>query len=270
MKYLLRFALIATSRHRLFGVRDWLASVIIVAFIALCAAVSLSFIIVEHATDAGKINLESLKLIVPAVLFLLILAAAPIAFILKLRRNGITDADYSVATGINYRDALSGAHAGFDFMGVGASKLKAQEQELRQAVRLAERHSAKIRMILIDPKAHQIFDRLEKMDSTTGYLATVKGSMMFFEDLQKSHPNCFEIHLYTPSTIDEVKPLRLFFSDDDCLVSPFSPSTGEKDQGRGLPQLRITKKGFPKKSDVTLYRALKRHFESTWIEGEKN
>ncbi|ANJ71825.1 hypothetical protein K6V72_03110 [Ralstonia insidiosa] len=271
VKLLLRFALFATSRHRLLGVRDWVASIAFIVLITVSAAVSIFFLVLEHTTEAGKINLESsLKLIIPAIIFLSIFAASPIAFILKLRRNGITDADYSVVSGINYKDALSSAHTGFDFMGVGASKLKAQEQELRDAVRHAERQSAKIRMILINPEAHQIFDRLEKMDSTSGYSATVKGAMMFFEELQKSHPNCFEIRLYKPNTIDEVKPLRLFFSDDDCLVSPFAPSTGERDQGRGLPQLRITKKGFPKKSDVTLYRSLKSHFESTWIDTEKN
>ncbi|SED49607.1 hypothetical protein SAMN02787142_3273 [Burkholderia sp. WP9] len=264
LKKLVKLVVFITSRHRILGIRDWLASSFAVLLVALAAVSGWIFLLTERLG-------VGLKLASAAALIVVLTAAVafvPIAFIIKLRRNGITDADYSVATGIDYKGALRSAHAGFQFLGIGASKLKESETELRTALDSALKNDSEIKMLLVDPNARNVFTELERMDGTTGYLAKAQGSIKFLQELAKQNANTCSIRLYRPASVDEVKPLRLFFTNDDCLVSPFSPKNGVTDQGRGLPQLRITAKGFPKAGDPTLYRPLKRYFDAHWKEQE--
>lgn len=264
LRVFFRAILFITSQHRVVGVRDWIASIFCVATLAISVIIFGALWVVGRAAQSGAG--VDYKMVVIFVVVSLLVAFVPIVFVLKLRRNGITDADYSVALGIDYKSSLSGAHDGFDFMGISGSKLRTHEVELKEAIRLAGRKEKKVRMLLVDPRAELVIGRMEKLDGAVGYAESISGTMIYLRKLAENDPECFELRQYTPDSIDQIKPLRLFFSGSDCLVSPFSPSNGQTDQGRGLPQLRITERGFPRKGDVTLYRSLRRYFESNWAE----
>ncbi|MGF6966744.1 hypothetical protein OKW43_003772 [Paraburkholderia sp. WC7.3g] len=265
LKYALKLIFFLASSHRKIGIRDFQAAMGATAILSLLTIVPAALHIFTGWRGSSAIEpLQIFMVVLP-----LVLAFVPIVYIVKLRRFGITDADYSVATGINYKAALKSARAGFQFLGIGASKLTAEEPELREAIRIAARSSEPIKMLLVDPDAKSIFQGLEKMDGTTGYAANVKGSVLFLETLAQNNENFMKLRFYQPITMEDVKPFRLFFADNACLVSPFSPSTGEKDQGRNLPQLRISAVGFPNASEPTLYVSLKKYFEKNWNEAEE-
>lgn len=264
-KYGIKILVFITSRHRLIGVRDWLASIF---FIILLAVAALAFAILWFVQGLGEtsLNVEHYLKALIIIASVIIVALAPIVYILKLRRNGITDADFSVANGFDYKASLQSAHYGFDFLGISGSKLRAHDSDLKEAIRLASRHEKRIRMLLVAPSAASVIDRMEKMDGAVGYAENIEGTVTYLKKLAENDPECFEIRQYSPTSIEEIKPLRLFFAGSDCLVSPFSPRNGEADQGRGLPQLRITEHGFPRKGEVTLYGSLRKYFESSWLE----
>ncbi|MFM0082298.1 hypothetical protein P0D72_26050 [Paraburkholderia sediminicola] len=245
--------------------RDFQAAIFATVALSLWTIAPLIMRIIKEWDGVSSVN----RWLIVCIFLSLALASIPIIFILKLRRFGITDADYSVASGINYKDALKSARAGFQFLGIGASKLTAEQPEIREAIRIAARSNEQVKMLLVDPEASSVFRRLEKMDGTTGYAANVQGSVLFLKTLAADSKDSMQLRFYCPETMDDVKPLRLFFADNACLLSPFSPSTGEKDQGRGLPQIRLTAIGFPNPRDPTLYHALKRYFDKNWNESEE-
>ncbi len=265
IKYLVKLILFLASRHRIIGIRDFQAAIGATVILSLWTIGTVVIKIIDDWHGISSLNAWP----VVYVIFSLALASVPITFIIKLRRFGITDADYSVASGINYKAALKSARAGFQFLGIGASKLTAEQAELKDAIKVAGRAGEPIKMLLVDPDADTVFQHLEKKDGATGYGATVKGSVLLLKTLATENKDFMSVRFYQPVTMEDVKPFRLFFADGACLLSPFSHSTGEKDQGRSLPQIRLTSVGFPNASDPTLYTALKRYFEKSWNDSEK-
>lgn len=213
LKYLTKFVIWFTSRHRVVGLRDWAATVFCTGLLAVAVGAMGVILILQKSVDGHTPYFLFYALAIVTIS----IASVPVMFAIKLRRNGITDADYSVASGIDYEQALSGARAGFDFVGIGASKLRGRETELRQAVRVAEKQGKKVRLLLVDPETSSfVFERLEKMDSTSGYSETVGGSLLFLRKLALEKPDCVEIRLYHPKDLSDVKPLRMFFHDEIC------------------------------------------------------
>ncbi|MEC5397366.1 hypothetical protein [Uliginosibacterium sp. H1] len=183
------------------------------------------------------------------------------SYILRLRRNGITDADTTVRGGIDYKIALRDAGKGFCFIGVGAAKLTSEQPEFLSAVQRARQQGSLLKFILVDPDNSPAMENLQKFDGATHYKALVENSRNFIES---AGGDAAEVRNYTVAADGDFEPYRLFLTDDACLVSPFIPSTGVDDQGRGLPQLRISSHGFPKGDSPTLYRAFKRYFDKKW------
>jgi len=256
-----------STKHRLLGVRDWTASLISTTLLVLIgaagAAQALGFLQFSTTSD----RFWQWCLLGVAIAALIVVAFPAVSFVLKLRRNGITDADYSVESGVDYKAALSGVGGGFDFLGMSGSKLTGEEMEFREAVTATVRADKKIRMLLVDPKSTNAFGKLERHDETVGYSENIAGSIQFINALAKKDPEHLELRFYDPETGAGFKPFRLFFSDGDCLISPFVKATGVNNQGRGLPQIRISNKGWPGSGSPTLYRGFERYFDECWRMG---
>lgn len=256
------------TRHRVLHLRDWLASVVAIFMIAAIGGWPLAAATFSAVTTGGLVqifNWDTLWFVV-----VLLLAFVPLAYIIKLRRLGITDADYSVATGIDYSAALSTVTKGFSFAGVGASKLREREQDFRDALARTTKHRGKIRMLLVSPESSKAIKELEQHDDTYAYKEKIEGTQLFFQRFAAAHPDHIEMRYYSPNDVDSMRPFRLFFTDQDCLLSPFMFGTGVQDQGRGLPQLRITSSGFPGKKLPTLFTSFEKYFDFEWNAAEQS
>lgn len=265
LKIILRILVFLNSRYRSFGIRDWLASFIGITLLGVINVVAAGFFTGIFSQDRS---------VVPFFVFasiILVLALPPLLFVLKLRRNGITDADFAVEGGFDYRAALQSGRGGFSFMGVGGSKLTENDNIFRQAVGSARKSGAAIQMLLLDPDSSEIVAALEHFDGAQGYKAKIQHSIEFVTGITGISHDAVKIRLYRPDNLKQLKPFRLFFADGDCLVSPFVPATGLWDRGRQLPQLRVSSQGWPKKDAPTLYAGFWRHFEANWENaGAKN
>jgi hypothetical protein len=255
------------TRHRVLHLRDWIASVVAIFIIGVIGAWP------HAAATSAAVRVGGLGEIFSwgALWFVvvLLLAFVPLAYIIKLRRLGITDADYSVATGIDYSAALSTVTKGFRFAGVGASKLREREQDFREALERTTKHRGKIRMLLVSPESSKAIKGLEQHDNTCAYKEKIEGTQLFFQRFAIDHPEHIEMRYYSPNDVDSMRPFRLFFNDQDCLLSPFMFGTGVQDQGRGLPQLRITSSGFPSKKLPTLFTSFEKYFDFEWKMAEE-
>lgn len=267
LKFILRCFLWLVTRHRLIQLRDWLASVIAIIVITVIgvwkfAESTLNSIV---SSEYHKLlNWDSLWFVV-----VLLLAFIPLSYILKLRRLGITDADYSVETGIDYSAALTSVTKGFRFAGVGASKLCEKEQDFRDALTRTAQHRGAIQMLLVNSESSKAIKELEDHDSTYAYQQKIEGTQLLLQSMAKLPKNNLELRYYSPNDVNSMRPFRLFFTEQDCLLSPFRVGTGVKDRGRGLPQLRITSSGFPSKTLPTLFTSFEKYFDSEWIKAEK-
>lgn len=256
--------LFLSTRHRVLGIRDWIASLtstLVLWAIVVLETAALSGLISSPAIAAGWGQWVSLAAV---GVFAALVAFPAAAFVIKLRRNGITDADYSVATGIDYKASLESVADGFDFLGVGAAKLRNHEAEFRGAIKATVNSGKQIRMLLVDPTSKAPVERLEGHDNAVGYAQTISGSISFIQAFAQRDPQHIAVRFYNPTDVEDFKPFRLFFSGGDCLLSPFVKGTGVDNQGRHLPQLRITARGWPKASEPTLYRGFERYFDESW------
>jgi len=108
LKFLLRFVIYLASRHRNLGLRDWLAALIGTVVLAggLICLVAIQLL-------KAPIGLEAWISFLLATMVVVYIALMPVLFIIKLRRNGITDADYSIEGGLDYKTALRAGRGGF-------------------------------------------------------------------------------------------------------------------------------------------------------------
>ncbi len=262
-----RLLIFFSTRHRAVGIRDWIASLVSITVLLFICLIQTAVLLDLFSLSPTHPRLKPIGLFLIAAGALLLFAFPAVAFVIKLRRNGITDADYSVSSGIDYKAALESGGAGFDFVGVGGAKLRSHEAEFRTAVQATVSADKKIRMLLVDPSSDAM-RRLEEHDNAVGYKETVTGSIQFIQRLADSQPRHFSLRHYVPKDDVNFKPFRLFFAGGDCLVSPFVKGTGVANQGRHLPQLRITERGWPKTNSPTLYRAFERYFNEMWDSSE--
>lgn len=263
-KMMARFVHLCVTRYRLLNIRDWAASLFCMSIMFAAPIICLFFVggstlFSNNAQLLGWIGLAYLGVV-----------SVPVLYVLRLRAIGITDADFHIQRGINYSEALKSATHGFDFQGIGASKLRDEENDLREALKSAHATRNKVRFLLLDPKSHGAIESMEQSDGTQGYKEKVEGSISFIRKVSASFENVAELCLYPAASVKDVEPFRLFITDEACLVSPFVTSTGVHDQGRYLPQIRISKYGFPRRSSPTIYRAFKDAFEKSWHSAKRS
>ena len=264
LKLLLRLVIFLSSRHRTIGIRDWLA-----AFIATIAlGVGFVILVVLHLAPAATTREDWICLAL-AVALVVYIALIPVFFVVKLRRNGITDADFSIEGGLDYKTALRTGRGGFSFMGVGGAKLTQMNNDFRSAVQSARKSQKPIRMLLVDATSPAI-KTLEHSDGDKAYSIEIENSMRFIQSIANSNDDVISVRTHLADSRADLRPFRLFFADEDCLVSPFVSGTGTINRGRQLPQIRITSAGWPQKDAPTMYVAFERYFDANWKDQENN
>ena len=200
VRFGLKAILFLSTRHRLLGVRDWMANLV-----STCTLLAVALI--EAAALLGLLSLPKVQpgvmqwyIFFSAVVVGVLVAFPAVVFVLKLRRNGITDADYSVASGIDYKSSLESVAGGFDFLGVGAAKLRQHDSEFRAAISATVSAGKQIRMLLVDPHSKTAVEPLEVHDSTFGYTETIPVPFLLYKPLLITIPKHIAVKYYSPST----------------------------------------------------------------------
>lgn len=185
------------------------------------------------------------------------------AYLYRLRIMGICSADSSIENGFDYKAALNSVNEGFDFIGVGASKLTSQVIPFKNALENASKHQKIVRILLCDPRS----DSIEAIERRAGvdigrFKLNVKQSFTFLENQRGRFPAVLEIRLYNPLDEDHMPPFRMMLINGErCLISQFV--IGAQKEGRLLPQLHIHR-GAPGNAQPNFYRAYEILFNQWW------
>ena len=184
----------------------------------------------------------------------------------RLRKIGIVGADAEVEKGLDYKGSLGLVKSGFDFIGIGASKLTANKGEFTSAVQRAHQHGGKVRLLLCDPRADAV-TRLEQLAnvSSGSYLVNVQTSFAQLRVLKKQFSNDIEIRIYRPKTDADLVTMRLMLINNEmCLIS--HNVFGDAKQGKSTPQLHLSSAAWFG-TNTTLYGAFRRLFDQHWSGG---
>lgn len=268
MSYIFRiagFLVKNATKYRSLGVNDFVASLTSVALLVLS---NLGFLFWIYRKDFGY----DLTIIGGAIAIVAIFAAIAIpvvTYLINLRAFGITHADSKISAGIDYKSSLERlGSGGFKFMGVSGAKLTACDTNFRSVVQATGRGDGKIQMLIVDPSSANTLKDLEGRDSTFGYQERINGSSQFLNRVAQENSHTVEIRQYHAGTVADLKPFRLLFSSSDCLLSPFVKGTGVNDQGRNLPQICVSSKGWPNSGTPTFFSALNNYFLKSWEEAQ--
>jgi hypothetical protein len=203
-------------------------------------SISLYFEFVRVFVSQGPIALKWFPFI--TIVLGVVSAFFGIIYTYRLRAIGITSADTSTEAGLDYQGALAKVSGGFDFLGIGASKLTGQKPFFRDAVSRMSQHQQKVRILLCDPRSKAI-DALERKAGVDfgRYKTNVKHSFSELQHLRGRFRDTLEIRIYNPLNETELPSFRMMFLNAEiCLISPVI--LGAPKEGRMLPQLHIVKK----------------------------
>jgi hypothetical protein len=185
------------------------------------------------------------------------------AFLLRLRNLGVVSADANASRGLDFKMALQSIVHRFDFIGIGAAKLTRHKEAFEAAIQRVAQNGGKARLLLCDPRVSALHG-LERMAGVKEgrYVVNVVQSFLLLGQLSRQYPSNLEIRLYTPTSEDDLPPLRLMFiSDSLCLASPVV--LGAEQEGRTLQQLHVNVAPIPG-NRPTLFVALRRSFDQQW------
>lgn len=261
-----KFFISNVRKYRLWGLNDFHASLISVVVLALCNVGFLAWIFKDDLLT------HDVKVLVFALAVIVIIAAIAtpvIVYLINLRAFGITHADSKISAGIDYKTSLERlGSGGFKFMGVSGAKLTAEDSSIRSAIQAAGRANNKIQVLIVDPGSVNALKDLEGRDAAVGYQERINGSASFLNRLAREHAHIVEVRQYHAGSIADLKPFRILFSSSDCLLSPFVQGTGVEDQGRKLPQICVSSKGWPNGRAPTFFSALDSYFKKNWDEAQ--
>lgn len=261
-----RFFITIATKYRSAGVNDFIASLISVGLLTLLNLLLLAWIFKNEILALDIITIFSALVI---TIIMITIALPTFTYLFNLRAFGITHADSQISAGIDYKSSLERlGKDGFKFMGVSGAKLTAHDESIRAAIQAAARADGKIQMLIVDPNSVDALKDLEERDGTVGYQERISGSSQFLNRMARENSHTVEIRNYHASTIADLKPFRLLFSSSDCLLSPFVKGTGVGDQGRKLPQICVSSKGWPNSSSPTFFTALSSYFSKNWEEAQ--
>ena len=188
-------------------------------------------------------------------------------YALRLRKLGIMGADAEIEKGLDYKSAIKKVDKGFEFLGIGASKLTADSDAFEDAVARMSRKQLQIRMLLCDPRSSAI----EGLESRAGvgvgrFRTNVNRSFTLLNELHRRFPHTLLIRLYDAKSDNDLPPFRLMFiNQNECLVS--QNILGADKEGKRLPQLLLhSDRLFD--SEPTFYFSYKRLFEQLWDRSE--
>jgi hypothetical protein len=223
--------------------------------------------------QASRFNLYKTELAWETISFRAVtyfgMAAGVLGFFyaLRLRKLGIMGADAEIEKGLDYKSAIKKVDKGFEFLGIGASKLTADAYAFEETVVRMAKKQLQIRMLLCDPRSSAI----EGLESRAGvgagkFRMNVNRSFTLLDELQKRFPQILLIRLYDAQSDNDLPPFRLMFiNQSECLVS--QNILGADREGKRLPQLILhSNRLFD--SEPTFYFSYKRLFEQLWDRSE--
>ncbi|WP_146204388.1 DUF5919 domain-containing protein [Massilia glaciei] len=249
--------------YRKMGLSDFVASLALFTSAVVLGLVSISLFF-EVVRNSLKISPDAVQL---TLLISLSLGVAVGIFgglyVYRLRVMGISSVDPSSESGLDYRSALSKVSGGFDFMGVGASKLTEQRPYFAEAVGRMKQQQRTVRILLCDPRSEAIgaLERQAGVDMGR-YRTNVKNSFSELQHLRGRFRGALEIRMYNPVDETELPSFRMMFLNSEiCLVSP--AVLGAAKEGRLLPQLHLVGK-IPFDLTPNIYHSFERLFSQQW------
>ena len=173
---------------------------------------------------------------------------------------GIRGVDQTIAGGIDYSGALRLCHNELKFLGIGASKLTA-ENEFKKALARCNADKS-VKLLLLDPEDERLVESAQRFDRPPAeYKKNVLNSLHKIAELKKDRRFNIEVHFYCSEPI-----FRLMFIDNSlCLLSYYELGKGE---GAQLPQVHVTKAGENRPSSESLFHPLEKYFDELWKNSE--
>ena len=170
---------------------------------------------------------------------------------------GMVGADRETRLGISYKKALSLCTSSFDFLGIGAGKLRSEQSAFEAAIDRCSRPDRSIRFLLCRPDS----EGLRRIAQSAGrsedsYRKVVLESLRTLAILKNERAKNIQVRLYT-----EFPVFRLMFINDEiCLASHYV--LGKGGDGSNAPQIHIVKTKSP---DIeSLYYGFHWYFERIW------
>jgi hypothetical protein len=265
VKYFLQAVRFAFRVYRKLGITDFQVSIF---FYSTAIIIAVGYFALKLPAVASVVPQSLVKFATQQIhwyfLYVTLCMCWGVFFALRLRKTGIVSVDGEITSGLDYSGALKKVTDGFDFIGIGASKLTSNKSDFEAAVSRAHRNGGKVRLLLCDPRADAM-KRLEILaDVRTGkYLSNVTQSFAVLFELRKQYAQDIEIRIYSPRNDKELVTVRMMFLNQSlCLVSQNVFGKDAK-EGRSVAQLHVASK--PRAGVTpTFYVAFRRLFDQYW------
>jgi hypothetical protein len=176
---------------------------------------------------------------------------------------GIVGADRETRKGLNYARALSMCTSSLEFLGIGASKLRAQQDAFQEAIDRCSRPDRPILFLLCRPDSEGLRSSARSASRAEDEFKNgVLDSLRTLAKLRNDRAKNIRVRLYT-----EFPVFRLMFINDEvCLASHYF--LGKGGDGSETPQLHIVRSSASRDIE-SLYYGFRSYFERIWESSEE-